>query len=504
MSTPVVGFITCASQAEARRLAKAVLDKRAAACVNILRGIESHYWWQGKQQRATEWLLVLKTTRSAIKEVINVIKHHHSYDTPEIIFLPIITGERRYLAWLRQSVAILTLGLSLAVNAGIAQSDTIDDLKKQLGHAEEEMRAEAADKLAQTGGERVVKIFRELVASPNPERRMMGVAGLLQVSEADEDVARVRDRLKDENTLVRWSAALALGHSRRPEAVAWLDDIAAQDSAESVREAATEAANRLRAGVQWTRPLADALRRARESGRQVMLYFTIPSLDLCRQFEEGVLADPNVVAATRPFLCVRLDATAEENLVKRYDVRGAPTVLILDSKGDEIARVSGMTEPATMTATLNGTGADQMSLRDAKRIAARDPGNCQAQWIVAKHYLDQDQHDRAMPHLKNIIAHDEQNTAGFTPDAMFALGYCYGKRREHAAAVYCMEQLLKRWPTFKDREKTLYCLALSQLAIGKKAQGRVSLETLLREYPSGALAKTAAPILSRLNTEPKP
>ncbi len=100
----VVGMVTCSSRTEARKLAKLVLTKKLAACVNILDGVESHYWWQGKLEETKECLLLIKTTKAKADAVTRAIKAAHSYQVPEVIFLPIVQGERNYLKWIRGSV----------------------------------------------------------------------------------------------------------------------------------------------------------------------------------------------------------------------------------------------------------------------------------------------------------------------------------------------------------------------------------------------------------------
>jgi periplasmic divalent cation tolerance protein len=100
MTRAVVGLVTCSSRAEARRIARLILTKNLAACVNILDGLESHYWWQGKLEKAREWLLLIKTTRAKERFVIRAVRAAHGYEMPEIIFLPVVAGERNYLDWL--------------------------------------------------------------------------------------------------------------------------------------------------------------------------------------------------------------------------------------------------------------------------------------------------------------------------------------------------------------------------------------------------------------------
>jgi len=104
MTDVVVGMVTCASRAEARRIARAILTKQLAACVNIVSGLESHYRWQGKLERADECLLLIKTTRARIRAVTSAVRAAHSYEVPEVIFVPVAAGEARYLKWVGSSV----------------------------------------------------------------------------------------------------------------------------------------------------------------------------------------------------------------------------------------------------------------------------------------------------------------------------------------------------------------------------------------------------------------
>jgi periplasmic divalent cation tolerance protein len=98
-------LVTCGTLAEARRIARTVVSKRLAACVNIvLSPAESFYTWNGKLERAREYLLVMKTTAERLAALENEVKRLHSYDVPEFIALPITEGSEKYLSWLDDSV----------------------------------------------------------------------------------------------------------------------------------------------------------------------------------------------------------------------------------------------------------------------------------------------------------------------------------------------------------------------------------------------------------------
>ena len=94
-------LVTCGTLAEGRRIARRVVSKRLAACVNIvLSPVESFYTWKGKLEKAREYLLVMKTTAKRVVELEKEVKRLHSYDVPEFIALPITEGSAEYLSWL--------------------------------------------------------------------------------------------------------------------------------------------------------------------------------------------------------------------------------------------------------------------------------------------------------------------------------------------------------------------------------------------------------------------
>ena len=101
MTNKVVVLVTCANLAEARRIARWLVEARLAACVNVLGApVHSVYRWKGKVESAREHLLVIKTSRGRLSALQRAVMRLHSYDVPEIIALPIAAGSRAYLKWL--------------------------------------------------------------------------------------------------------------------------------------------------------------------------------------------------------------------------------------------------------------------------------------------------------------------------------------------------------------------------------------------------------------------
>jgi periplasmic divalent cation tolerance protein len=104
MTDKILVLTTAASQEEARKIGRALVDRLLAACVNIIPRAGTVYRWEGEIEEAEEWLLLVKTTRGAFDRVREAIVELHSYDVPECIGFPIEMGSLAYLSWIGDSV----------------------------------------------------------------------------------------------------------------------------------------------------------------------------------------------------------------------------------------------------------------------------------------------------------------------------------------------------------------------------------------------------------------
>ena len=103
MSEARIVLTTTGSRDEAAKIAHALVERRLAACVNIVPQIESVYRWQGKVEAATECLLIIKTQAAAFERLRDAIKELHSYDLPECVMLEVGAGSNEYLNWIEQN-----------------------------------------------------------------------------------------------------------------------------------------------------------------------------------------------------------------------------------------------------------------------------------------------------------------------------------------------------------------------------------------------------------------
>ena len=100
MTDKIVVFSACDSEEQAGRIARALVEQRLAACVNILPGARSIYRWKDQIEDAAEWMLVIKSRRDLIDRLRAAMGKIHSYEVPELIAVPVVDGSEEYLAWL--------------------------------------------------------------------------------------------------------------------------------------------------------------------------------------------------------------------------------------------------------------------------------------------------------------------------------------------------------------------------------------------------------------------
>ncbi len=100
----IVVLMTAANEDEGAKLAKLLVEARLAACVSLLPQARSFFWWEGKIDEQRETVMIAKTQRHVLPQLIDTVQKNHRYSVPEIIALPIIDGATNYLNWLAAEV----------------------------------------------------------------------------------------------------------------------------------------------------------------------------------------------------------------------------------------------------------------------------------------------------------------------------------------------------------------------------------------------------------------
>jgi periplasmic divalent cation tolerance protein len=104
MTDKIVVLTTCAGEADAERLARALVAGRLAACVNVVPGVRSFYHWKGEIESSEEFLLIVKTSRDLFPALRAEMEKLHAYEVPELLALPVVDGAENYLRWLQSNL----------------------------------------------------------------------------------------------------------------------------------------------------------------------------------------------------------------------------------------------------------------------------------------------------------------------------------------------------------------------------------------------------------------
>ncbi len=104
MTDKIVVLSTCATAEEAGRIARKLVEKRLAACVNVLAGAHSVFRWRGAIEETSEWLLIIKCRRDLFGELRAEIERLHSYEVPEVLALAVVDGSQAYLGWMEREL----------------------------------------------------------------------------------------------------------------------------------------------------------------------------------------------------------------------------------------------------------------------------------------------------------------------------------------------------------------------------------------------------------------
>jgi periplasmic divalent cation tolerance protein len=105
MSSPVLIYMTAGSTEEAKTIGRTLVEERLAACVNILGGMTSLYWWDGAVQEDAEVAFLAKTRRDLVDELIDRVKALHSYDCPCVVSIALEDGNTDFLQWIQEQTS---------------------------------------------------------------------------------------------------------------------------------------------------------------------------------------------------------------------------------------------------------------------------------------------------------------------------------------------------------------------------------------------------------------
>ena len=366
------------------------------------------------------------------------------------------------------------------------------------------VRHSAANALAQIGGDEANRIFNQMVASASMEKKRLGLAGLAMSGDKDS-VPAVLKELDNDNWQVRWSAVYALGEWGYRPALARLQEIAESDlylnkttGEYPVRNMARISGRKIECAISWRRDMDSARILQQELQKPVLIYWFVPKNDWCRKMEDIILFSPEVADLSQNFICVKINAAEEKELVAGYDIQAVPAIIIIDKQGEIVDRLLGLRPRKQLIERWKKALENKGTPQEWKKQVAKDPKDIESAWCLAEWYLDNNKIRDAIPLLKSIMMYDPRNKSGYSDNAIFALGYSLGAVKKYREAIDILRELRRKYPNFKDMDKALFCLGLDYLSVDDTDAARQALTDLVNIYPERSTAKPAGDILKQL------
>lgn len=252
--------------------------------------------------------------------------------------------------------------------------------------------------------------------------------------------------------------------------------------------------------IKWEKNFETALKKAKGSGRPVMVDFWAEWCAWCHRLDQSTYVDPWVVRKAQVFVAVKVDTEGsrkEQEIAERYQVRTLPTIVFLSPEGRQLYRVP-FQGPGQFPRTL------ETALQVAQRVTsweealAHNPDDAHALLALGAHLFEQEYLDEARDLLKRAVEHDAAERAEDRRRARMLLAIVEHVSRNFVEAERLVKDALALPPSPEDQPQLLFLLGRTYVSWGRQADAVATLEVIVREYPKSPVAAKARETLVSL------